>query len=403
MPGSDTPAGGGRPPIRWLAGDDEGRPGRLQRLLARPDMAVGTAELGGEFWYRPGELLVDDADVDVLRQELRTWAVDDFEPLDDLGVTRVRVARHIDVPGLVKRLRHVPGGPPPRIGPNHVLMGEQRYQGGPGDDPHPDGEPDPWQQADRTVDVGVADTGLVEHDRLQSRVTAGPQDTDTLDDDGDDRLDDQAGHGTFVAGIVAANAPAAHVQMVKVLDSWGVGDEVTVARGIRRLAGCQVINLSLGCYTTNDSPPWAVVRALQALPDGTVVVAAAGNHGSRRPFWPAALKGVVAVAALDAADGSAAPFSNFGWWVDACAPGVRALSTFVEFNGPREPLEPGNPDPDHFEGWARWSGTSFAAPLVAARIAQHAATNGVSAREAAYRLVGCDGLDRRPDLGAVVA
>lgn len=55
-----------------------------------------------------------------------------------------------------------------------------------------------------------------------------------------------------------------------------------------------------------------------------------------------------------------------------------------------------------FEGWASWSGTSFAAPKVAAAIAREVVLSGTDPREAAHRVVGSHGLHRIPNLGAVV-
>ena len=94
-------------------------------------------------------------------------------------------------------------------------------------------------------------------------------------------------------------------------------------------------------------------------------VAAAGNQATCRPYFPAALPDVVGVGAL-AADGKAW-FTNFGGWVDACAPGVDVVSTFFnDFDeSPRR-----RSSPRQYRGWARWSGTSFSAPKVAAAIAQ---------------------------------
>jgi subtilisin family serine protease len=126
------------------------------------------------------------------------------------------------------------------------------------------------------------------------------------------------------------------------------------------------------------------------------VVAAAGNTGSDRPAWPAALPGVVAVAATTGGpDGTvAAPYSNFGSWVDACAEGTRT-STYVT-----GVLEVGK-EPEKFEGFARWSGTSFAAPHVAGRIAALMTAKGLSAPEAADALL----TQQRwhPDYGVLIA
>ncbi len=63
-----------------------------------------------------------------------------------------------------------------------------------------------------------------------------------------------------------------------------------------------------------------------------------------------------------------APFSNWGHWVRACAPGVDVASTFWIFDGKTE--RRGGADADRYEGWALWSGTSFAAPIVAAALAR---------------------------------
>jgi subtilisin family serine protease len=202
----------------------------------------------------------------------------------------------------------------------------------------------------------------VDHPNLQSCVFADPDDVDLLDDDHDGWLDDQAGHGAFICGLVHLVSPGLGIDPARVLDSTGFGDDLSVALGLAETSA-PVINLSLGGYTQDDNPPLALAQAIAALGRSRIVVAAAGNNHSDRPFWPAALKGVVAVAAYDSLKDAPASFSNFGPWVDVCAPGVGVLSTFVE--GERRE---GSTDVT-FKGWARWSGTSFAAPLVAAEIA----------------------------------
>ena len=83
--------------------------------------------------------------------------------------------------------------------------------------------------------------------------------------------------------------------------------------------------MTISAYTDDDEPPPLAKWIMKYLGDALVVVAA-GNNGSPRPAFPAALPGVIAVGAL-AATGRA-PFSNFGPWVDACAPGVDVVSTF---------------------------------------------------------------------------
>jgi len=194
-----------------------------------------------------------------------------------------------------------------------------------------------------------------------------------------------------------------------VLSSLGDGDDMSIAEGLGRAVSrlgegehFDVIVMSLGAYTLDDEPP-PLATAIADLVDSTttLVVAAAGNAGSCRRYWPAALPDVVAVGALDS--GGRAWFSNFGGWVDACAPGVDVRSTFygTDAEPVREPV--GNPDDglfNEFKGWALWSGTSFAAPKVAAVIAGEASRLGIPAPEAWKRLSHYQHF-RYPDLGVV--
>jgi subtilisin family serine protease len=237
----------------------------------------------------------------------------------------------------------------------------------------------------REVTVAILDTGLSPHPwyaetdwyRAQRAEV-----TEVLDADLDFELDAQAGHGTFIAGVVLDQAPAARLRARRVIGGDGVGDELDVIRALHWLAEWEradVVNLSLGCHTYDDRPSPVLARAVAALGRRTVVVACAGNAATDRPFWPAAMKPVIGVAALDGGD--RAWFSNHGWWVDACAQGVGVASTFVSFDGTRPPVR--GLDPDLFQGYATWSGTSFAAPVVAGRIAGRAATEDTNAVTAA--------------------
>src|SRR5690606_27242397 len=92
------------------------------------------------------------------------------------------------------------------------------------------------------------------------------------------------------------------------------------------------------------------------------VIACAGNTGSSRPFWPAALPTVIAVGALDG--GARAAFSAHGPWVDAWAQGVGLTSSFLEFG--------------RFRGYAPWSGASFAAALATGPPASLWASSGAA-------------------------
>ena len=177
-----------------------------------------------------------------------------------------------------------------------------------------------------------------------------------------------------------------------VLSSFGDGDDFDISAGMTeaiarsRQLGVQidVVNLSLGGHTKDDLPYPVLAKAVTDAQDqGAVVVAAAGNAGSCRLFWPACLPGVISVGATFC--GERAWFSNFGPWVRASAPGVDIVSTFFTHDGPA--VSVGGYDPDEYRGWAEWSGTSFAAPQVAAAIAKRMGATGEDPRVAASAVV----------------
>jgi hypothetical protein len=182
-----------------------------------------------------------------------------------------------------------------------------------------------------------------------------------------------------------------------VLSSFGDGDDLTIGHGLERATkrldpnDFDVVVMSLGTYTDDDEPPPLARFIKHYVPARTLLVAAAGNEGSCRPYWPAALPGVVGVGALDSA--GRAWFSNFGPWVDACAPGVNVVSTYFDFTETAGPSRV-------FEGWAAWSGTSFAAPKVAAAVAHDMYLHRDSAA-AAWRRLSSWQKYRYPDLGIV--
>jgi thermitase len=202
------------------------------------------------------------------------------------------------------------------------------------------------------VTVAVADTGLdYQHqDIAGAALMLGP---DTLNADSDPM--DDVGHGTHVAGTIAAvtgngtgGAGVAHgvrLLAIRVLGASG-GSASSVAAGIQaaRQLGAKVINLSLGSTSDNSMVRSAVEQAAQA---GILVVAAAGNNGSSSPTFPASYESVLAVGATTPTDARAS-FSNFGSWLDIAAPGLNILSTV-----------PGN-------GYQSYNGTSMACPHVAA-------------------------------------
>jgi len=180
----------------------------------------------------------------------------------------------------------------------------------------------------------------IEDDAQPEEVTRGQ------DRDGDGFTDEGYGHGTFVAGIVALVAPEAKILPQRVLDAEGRGNVFMVAEAIYDAvaAGADVINLSFGTADKIHSKVLdEAVRSAEKR--GAVVVAAAGNDGSSSAHYPAAMSGVISVAAQAEDSSDLADFSTRGKWVDLAAPGERVVSTL--------PC-----------GFGAWSGTSMAAPFV---------------------------------------
>jgi hypothetical protein len=255
--------------------------------------------------------------------------------------------------------------------------------------------------------VAVIDTGITPELRADGWLAAVPRgaDTDPLDafptPGGDGMLDLDAGHGTFVAGIIQQTAPDADIRVYRAVDSDGIGSEIEVACAMIRAVrdGAKIVNLSLGCQTQDDVPPIALQAALDVIAemqqqDGreVIIVAAAGNFGDERPCWPAAFDQVVAVAAVDA---NLAPvaWSSRGSWVTCSTVGQGQRSTFV-------PGQEATPDGQHLnqfgqDAWAVWSGTSFSAPQIAGALAR--LHNGQPLRQALDQLLATG--EPVPDFG----
>ncbi len=381
----------------------------FQRAQAKPPLRGGVAQddVDEGYLFRPGELLLGRGAVDELRAETQSPRVRPDDELNErlarrgVDVQRWTVPDDVKVAHLQRALEGRARARGSHVELNHVFTGEWVYLGGPANEPlQADALPVPQgiSLLSQTPDLAVLDTGVADPVHAlfaPALLDQQPDDVDLLDEDGNLVLDTEAGHGTFICGLVQRVAPGLALEQRKVLSSSGFGDDLSVALGVAETTA-PVINLSLGGYTRRNRPPRALQEALGALDPSRVVVAAAGNNGHDRRFWPAAFERVVAVAAYDSADGSTAEFSNYGGWVDVCAPGVALHSCYVDGRRTDDPDDPA------FAGWAAWSGTSFAAPLVAAEIARRAvASPGRTAREVADELLDelgaapADGYGRR--------
>lgn len=229
--------------------------------------------------------------------------------------------------------------------------------------------------APRPITVAVIDTGINHQGRTDGWLTAiaeTAQNEDPLDVlPADGKLDVSAGHGSFVSGVIQQVAPQATVVVYRAADTDGMATTDAVGTAISQAAadGADIISLSLGTTTVDGQPPAAFTVALQTLqasyPD-VLVVASAGNMGSDTPVFPAAMDGVIGVAALNP-DLTPVSWSSFGPWVRCSAVGVGVASTFV---AGAEPHSDGSSQQFGPNAWAIWSGTSFSAPQVSGRVAQ---------------------------------
>jgi subtilisin family serine protease len=225
-----------------------------------------------------------------------------------------------------------------------------------------------WRKSSgrRTV-VAVIDSGVqASHPDLKRQVLKGRDFVDS-----DSSAGDRNGHGTHVAGIIAARAnnrrgiaglaPSTRILPVRVLDSAGNGNTFDAARGIVWAVnkGADVINLS---FAGNDVDPQMQIAVDYAIRHNVVVVAAVGNEGCAAPTtYPAALPGVIGVAASDRRNWIGS-FSNCGPAVDIAAPGVGIKSTMIKRPSLGLPCSYG-------KSYCQLSGTSMASPHVAAAAA----------------------------------
>lgn len=315
---------------------------------------------------------------------------DDAEQLSGVArVLRIEVREAGRMPALLAALAELPMVE--RVVPDHLCHAP--FDTLPDDGALPrHGDPG-WAQAavrlpqalrmeagDPAIVVGLADTGVaLHHAELDARLRPGFDSVD-LDPDavggltlvGDfrrrgQRPDDDVGHGTGCAGILVARGagmPAGGAGLcgltpVRVLGAavgpdakrFGVGALDNIDAGMKRLVdlGVKVINMSFG---TPDSllagdaprPHEEVIR--YALARGVILVAASGNSGRSERFHPATHEGVIAVGAVDAGL-QPASFSTRGEHVALCAPGRDIVTCGLD-------------------GYQRATGTSFAAPFVAA-------------------------------------
>jgi subtilisin family serine protease len=242
-----------------------------------------------------------------------------------------------------------------------------------------------YEPGDPAVIVAIVDTGvMLEHPELEGRLRRGcdtvelapsdlPSGVRLLEAPGKatGEPEDAVGHGTSCTAIVCATgaqippglAGACSCLPIRVLGAAlfpgqetpvGIGALADIDCGVKTAIdlGAKILNMSFGTpqamVAADDPPPHQdVVR--YGLARGCILVAASGNSGKAEAYSPACLDGVIAVGATGS-DGKPAKFSTQGPHVAVAAPGVGIVSAGLH-------------------GYARVTGTSFAAPFVAAAAA----------------------------------
>lgn len=392
---------------RDAAGMVAKRLAQLKKRGARSEYATKPGEdLDGRppIFYVPSQLVTTREHAELVHRLLEEWHGRCGKPeqlleYDDQIVVFTVEGDSLHVATAIKQaVSKLPGAPADLpLAPLHVMIPAPSPKFGPGDDPEPAaaGMAKTGCEVSPQAPVAVIDTGLWKEPPHPLRaVLSSPAAEESVDVSPADGFVDSydTGHGGFIAGIIENNAPGAIVIAHNAVGPNGLTEATVINEVDKALqkSNVVVLNLSLGSYEKNDGCDGIELVALRAAMrrwrdkfPGALIVAAAGNDAVSDPFFPAGFAGeaefadmVVSVGALgqkakgDGIHAAAADFTNFGSWVTAWAPGEKIVSTYpdeLKFAY----LDPaGNPigDATFSEGLAYWSGTSFAAPFVAAEI-----------------------------------
>lgn len=344
------------------------------------------------------QLVVDDRDWPAVAQALHELGAAYHGLHVNYGLARVELAASYDSvvyeQDLVSRVRALLGRRP-RVGRNRLVTHAELefdsadVEAAPKVVPSSAGESKPVTDVDlpplhgpdlaTPIRVGVVDTPFVGHSHLAGSCLYRSEPVRVVEDV------ETPGHATFVSGLILQLAPDAVVMAEGAIKPDGIADLVAVHDAIcaLTLGGAHLINLSLGCVTADDQEPFVVSHAIEWATRTAqrhdrpvpLFVAACGNSGADRPFWPAADPRVCSVAAAKQTDGrwSITDYSGRGSWVDVAARGDDLLSTRPNFAT----------DPPDLDAYAYWSGTSFATAVVTGLKAAQLARTGTAELPAA--------------------
>ncbi len=237
------------------------------------------------------------------------------------------------------------------------------------------------------VTVAIIDSGIdTDHSEFKGRISKlsyNASENKTVKDYGLSVIEDTNGHGTAVAGILAASmnnkngivgiAPEVQLLVIK----CSVNKNGELVRGSDAVfglayaigAGADIVNMSFGSYRDFFSKYTKL-----AVDSDVICVAAAGNESTNIPVYPAALDEVIAVGAYDPDDDMIADYSNYGENVDMLAPGT-AYTTAMG------------------GGYALYTGTSMSAPMVAGAAALYRASHGKTRFDKMRQLLEASSVD----------
>ncbi|MFF8593812.1 S8/S53 family peptidase [Streptomyces sp. NPDC015220] len=417
---------------------------QIQRSMPDVPLAMGPDD-AAEFLYEKGVVLARDGEeARLVEDTVRTHftrttgltadRVRRASPENNrTGITRIQVGDpgHGDhtgdhaVANALRALRTHEGRAGRRLVSRNHVVSIASVNACPGDEPVPaplaqGTNPAPERTAydpDTAVGVLVIDTGLMSDHRALALLAHVQGDAQARETDDRGVLQQYVGHGTFIAGLVAAVAPNTDITVRGTLNDAGAILESDFGHKLFEAVDAggwpDIISLSAGTSNGRTDGLLGVDAFMRELRSrGTLLVAAAGNNASATPFWPAAYAdlpayadSVLSVGALRGDGEHGACFSNHGGWVKAYAPGERLTSVLTGFETPvpyvyqhstfdacrfgfgyactcqyprhsgvlTEGEDSGSAKADQvmFEGYAQWSGTSFATPVAAAMVAAH--------------------------------
>ncbi len=408
-----------------------------------PEAAPGTA-VAPEYVYEAGKILCRGVHVDEVVGRLRAPVTGMAAVTPEFTVLDLAATENVP-----QRVREINAAGPidgKRASSLNHLVGITPVNICPADEPVPVGkDAPPWppratdDRAGTGVSVLVVDTGMIPdyldgHPWLAGVVEPPPQRQSgffrqTPLDPVTGLIMEYHGHGAFICGVLGCVAPGATIRVHNALERGGALDEATLGDLLLRVLDEEgwpdIISLSAGASTQDGLPLMGLEGFLAELAthDGTLLVAAAGNDAKRDDddphaalpyhFWPAAhapaQDGIVSVGALARRHDGRACFTNYGSSVTVYARGEEHVNAFFsdeyEYHHGTDPFCHNYADTPlycpcscvtslpyeaHgvFQGMARWSGTSFATPLVAGLVAVHMQETGQpNARLAARDLI----------------